>query len=141
MRKVGRPSKYSPKLLATICGRLSKGEPLAAICREQGMPDRSVISDWAAKDDSIASAIAHARDMGFDAIAAECLRIADDGSNDTYEDAEGNVRVNFDVIQRSKLRVEARLKLLAKWCPKRYGEQLQVEHSGTVRAVIGGEDA
>ena len=30
--------------------------------------------------------------------------------------------MDTDVIQRSKLRVETRLKLLAKWCPTRYGD-------------------
>ena len=29
-------------------------------------------------------------------------------------------------VQRSKLRVETRLKLLAKWDPRRYGDRLQL---------------
>ena len=54
--------------------------------------------------------------------AHEALEIADDGSNDTYTDAEGNVRVDTDVVSRSKLRVETRLRLAAKWDRKRYGD-------------------
>jgi hypothetical protein len=34
--------------------------------------------------------------------------------------------LNSEHIQRSKLRIETRLKLLAKWNPKKYGERVQV---------------
>jgi hypothetical protein len=139
-RKVGRPTKYTAELLAKICKRLSTGEPLAQICRDKGMPDRTTVFDWAAANEEISQQIAHARDLGFDAIAAECLQIADDTSRDTIKTKKGDIP-NAEWIARSRLRVEARLKLLAKWCPKRYGEQLQVEHVGAVRAVIGGTDA
>ena len=43
---MGRPSLYSPELITTICDRLSKGEPLAAICRDEGMPDPATIWQW-----------------------------------------------------------------------------------------------
>lgn len=53
--------------------------------------------------------------------------IADDGSNDTYIDDDGNVKVNHDVIQRSKLRVEQRRWHASKLRPKKYGDRIQVE--------------
>jgi hypothetical protein len=65
--------------------------------------------------------------MGFDAIAEEALEIADDGSNDWMErrrkDGSTEEVVNSEHVQRSKLRIETRLKLLAKWSPKRYGDK------------------
>ena len=64
--------------------------------------------------------------MGFDAIAEECLDIADNASNDWMtregKDGETSWQVNGEHIQRSKVRIETRLKLLAKWCRQRYGE-------------------
>ncbi|MCE7031747.1 hypothetical protein LY625_03795 [Lysobacter sp. GX 14042] len=119
--KGGRPSKYSPELIETICERLASGEPLAQICRDDGMPHPSTVRDWMKEREDVSRSIARAREDGFDAIAVDALRIADFGENDTGEGGD----VNHDVIQRSKLRVETRLKLLAKWDPKRYGERIQ----------------
>lgn len=113
-----------------ICARLSKGEPLAVICRDDNMPAVRTVSDWKAAHPSFSAAFAHARDEGYDHIAAECIEIADFGANDTYVDEEGNKRTDTDVIQRSKLRIETRLKLLAKWDPKRYGDKIDLNHGG-----------
>ena len=125
--KPGRPTKYSPEIMEQICERLSTGEPLAQICRNEGMPTDRAVHEWA-KDPGISSAIAQARARGFDFIAHECLEIADD----IEEDA-----------QSRRVRIETRLKLLAKWDPKRYGEKVDVEHKGdvNVRVVIGGTNA
>lgn len=131
-RKPGRPSKFTPAILAEICERLSNGEPMAQICRDDGMPDATTVWRWGEADPDVSQAIARAREQGFDAIAVDALRIADDGINDKQVDADGRVVVDHDVVQRSKLRVETRLKLLAKWDPKRYGDRQQVEHSGKI---------
>jgi hypothetical protein len=77
------------------------------------------------RDASLVEAIARAREIGYDALAEECLKIADDGTND-YVEGERGPQLNSEHIQRSKLRIETRLKLLAKWSPKRYGERVQV---------------
>jgi len=131
-RKPGRPSKFTPQILAEICERLSNGEPMAQICRDDGMPGLRTVYDWMDAMPDVSAQIARAREQGFDAIAVDALRIADDGINDKQVDADGRVVVDHDVVQRSKLRVETRLKLLAKWDPKRYGDRQQVEHSGKI---------
>lgn len=124
----GRPSKFTPAIAQEIADRLSKGEPLAQICRDEHMPSVTTISTWKANDKDFSESIARAREEGFDAIADECLKIADDSSNDYMLKKEGEdyARLNAEHVQRSKLRVETRLKLLAKWDPKRYGEKLAI---------------
>lgn len=134
--KTGRPSKYTPELIETICARLAQGEPLACICREDGMPHRSTVDDWANQKDKdgqatelaqfVSRLIARAREDGHDAIAREALAIADDGSRDYQPNEDGHPIVDHDHIARSRLRVETRLKLLAKWDPKRYGDKVQL---------------
>jgi hypothetical protein len=49
--------------------------------------------------------------------------IADDGKNDTYVDENGKQFVDNDVIQRSRLRVDARKWVVSKLLPKKYGER------------------
>lgn len=137
MKKSGRPPIYSKTLVATICERLSTGEPLAQICRDEGMPAPRTVREWAQNEPDIAAAIGRAREDGEDALAEECLEIADDASNDWMEkhDKDGkNIgwQLNGEHVQRSKLRIETRLKLLAKWNPKKYGERIHNEHSGFI---------
>jgi hypothetical protein len=40
--------------------------------------------------------------------------------------ADGREQLDREHVQRSKLRIETRLKLLAKWNPKKWGDRLQV---------------
>ncbi len=129
---MGRPSEFTEEGAQAILGRLSAGEPLAQICRDDGMPHASTFRRWcesqANKVDgvSLAIAYAHARDDGFDAIALEALDIADDSKTDTRLGKDGQEMPDSEWISRSRLRVETRLKLLAKWDPKRYGEKTLV---------------
>jgi len=130
VKPTGRPSSFRQELADEICERLSKGEPLEKICRDARMPSSRTVLRWKGADKEFCDQYACAREEGFDALAVECLEIADDGTNDTYVDDNGNKRVDADVIQRSKLRIETRLKLLAKWSPKRYGDKLDLNHGG-----------
>ena len=137
---VGRPSKNTPELRKEIADRLSKGEPLAQICRDEWMPHASTVRDWMDADADFSRAIAHAREIGFDAIAQDCLTIADDGRNDfvaarAADGDEAAMKYDADHVQRSKLRVETRLKLLAKWDPKRYGDKLDITAAVTTSTL------
>jgi hypothetical protein len=128
-KKRGRPSLFTQAIADRICAQLSQGIPLAEICRSEGYPAVRTISLWREKRPAFDAAYARARDEGFDAIAADCLRIADDTSNDTVvvgNDENAREAPNSEWIARSKLRIETRLRLLSKWDPKRYGEKLAV---------------
>jgi hypothetical protein len=127
---MGRPSSYTPELLGTICERLSKGEPMATICRDEGMPDPSTVWRWAESDENISQIIARARVKGFDAIAENALEIIDETPPVT---ATGGIDSGH--VSWAKARVETRLKLLAKWDPKRYGDRLDLNHGGELRVI------
>jgi hypothetical protein len=118
-----------------ICERISKGETLRAICREDHMPSWVNVYQWMHADEDFALRIARARELGFDAIAEETIAIAEDGTNDWMEkfgkDGESiGYQLNGEHVQRSKLRIETRLKLLAKWSPKKYGDRASMELTG-----------
>jgi hypothetical protein len=128
----GRPSKYTPELVEEICSRIAKGEPLRQICRDDHMPHWTAVYDWMEKDKAFSLRIAHARELGEEAIAQECLDIADNATNDWMEtqgkDGSDLFKLNGEHIQRSKLRIETRLKLLAKWNPRKWGEKVDLNH-------------
>lgn len=139
-RKPGRPSTYTSKSGAEVCRRLATGEPLAQICRRSHLPTKRTVSNWVNAKPDFAREFREAREEGFDALAWECLTIADDTSRDTIETEHGP-RPDNEWIARSKVRIETRLKLLAKWDPRRYGDKLDLEVKGdaVVRVVIGGD--
>ena len=127
----GRPSKFSEAILETIIEKLSDGVPLRKICRDdETMPSWRTVYRWM-EDESVSSRIARARELGYDSLAEESIAIADDTSKDFIERErqDGRIEVVSDTehIQRSKLRIETRLKLLAKWFPKKYGDKLEVK--------------
>lgn len=138
----GRPTAWSPEKGREITDRLSAGEPLAQICRDESMPAVRTVYDWRDKYEDFSADFARGRDEGFDAIALDCLKIADDASNDVkWVGQEGEERevLNAEFVQRSKLRIETRLKLLAKWDPRRYGDKLalgQADDLGPLTVII-----
>jgi hypothetical protein len=101
-----------------------------------------------AKDDSLgadgvglSASIARARDIGYDAIAEECLLIADTpqfGQKQVMSD-EGATTTIEDMLGHRKLQIETRLKLLAKFHPTKYGDKLGL-HGVEGAASIKTED-
>ncbi len=126
-----RSTLRTPEVEKRIIEGLCDGVPLRELCRQEGMPNWRTVYEWISADEEFAARIAHARDLGFDAIAEEILDIADDGTNDWVERKrkEGRIDIVLDSehVQRSKLRIETRLKLLAKWAPKKYGDKQIVD--------------
>ena len=132
-KTMGRPSTYDPNVARQICEQLSEGIPLRQICRQEGFPAWRTVYDWMRKDQALATAIAHARDLGYDAIAEDCLNIADTpflGEEvSESEDEKGVKRVTIkkvDMLGHRRLQVETRLKLLAKFNPKKYGDKVEL---------------
>ncbi len=126
-----RPTKRTTEVEERIISGLCEGTPLRELCRQAGMPNWRTVYDWIAADADFATRVAHARDVGFDAIAEDVLDIADDGTNDYVErkrkDGSTDTVLDSEHVQRSKLRIETRLKLLACWSPKKYGSKQTVD--------------
>jgi len=134
---MARPSKFTKVCAEKICARLMQGESLRRICMDDGMPDRATVFRWMQQHESFRDQYAHARSVQADTLVDEILDIADDGQNDTYVDGEsGAERTNYDVIARSKLRVDARKWLAGKLAPKKYGEKIQQELTGAGGAPL-----
>ena len=104
-----------------ICEALSDGIPLRQVCREVGMPAWRTVYDWMDADEPFSAAIARARDVGHDAIAEESMRIVDAEPERTPSGT-----VDPGSVSHAKLRAEHRLKLLAKWNPKKYGDKMAI---------------
>jgi hypothetical protein len=131
-KKTGRPSKHTPELVAEICERLSAGEPLRQICRDDRMPHWTRMYDWLSQDPDLSLRVARAREAGYDALAEEALEIADTPrlgakkvfSSGAGEDEDSMTVTEEDMLGHRKLQIETRLKLLACWNPSKYGNKV-----------------
>jgi hypothetical protein len=124
----------TPELLDEICRRIADGETLRSICRDAHTPSWRTVYDWINDDPVFASRIERARELGFDAIAEEALTISDtplEGTETEISDTGTKVKKS-DMLGHRKLQIETRLKLLAKWHPKKYGDSSKVELSGSL---------
>ena len=118
MAKMGRPTKYTEELVAEICDRVANGTPLREICREEDKPSWVTFYNWLCADNELSLRFARSRELGTDAIAEDAIAILD-----TIPERIDGGRMDSAYVQWQRNRVEYRLKLLAKWNPKRYGDK------------------
>jgi hypothetical protein len=121
----GRPSKWTQAIEDEICERLSRGEPLRAICRLDGFPEWVTVYNWMERREGFSERVAIARENGVEAIAQDTLAMID-APPQLVVDNNGVSRIDPAYVQWTKLRTEQRMKLLACWSPNRYGNRVQV---------------
>lgn len=97
-----------------ICEMMAEGKSLRAACRELGLPESSV-RYWLNKDEDSFAHSQRARELGCDALADECLDIAD-GDGDPAD---------------KRIKIDTRIRLIGKWS-QRYSDRLTVKNETTV---------
>ena len=131
--QTSRKTKYTPELADEICERLAAGESLNEICKsDDRFPNETQVRRWAIADlDGFALKYAHARELQadhyFDLIrirARDCrLGIKTEESVDD-EGRTTTKTVQADMIERSRLEIDALKWITARIAPKRYGDRL-----------------
>jgi hypothetical protein len=132
-----RTSEIEEQILEAV----RQGVSLITICDDPALPCRDTVFAWIAADEErkLAKQVAEGEVLFSDrfaiathirvkAMAEELLTIADDGRNDTYPDSEGRRVVDYDHIQRSKLRIDARKWIMSKLEPREYGDKPSEVH-------------
>lgn len=117
-KKIGRPSSYVKEVADDICQLIAQGESLRKICERPGMPSLSMVFRWLNEQAEFRDQYARARENQADFLLEEMLEISDLA---TPED-----------VSVAKLRVDARKWYITKVAPKKYGDKVTQEISGTV---------
>lgn len=138
---MGRPSSFDEEIAKEICERIAKGEPVRQISLLEHMPCEGTIYNWLMRNEDFFKNYARAKAAQADRFSEELAEIADDGTNDWIErenerTGKTYVVLNEEAISRSKLRVETRKWLMSKFKPKRYGDKVEVEHSGQIDSRV-----
>ena len=139
-RGPGRPTIRTPEIEEEVLAWISSGRTLREFCRLPGKPARETFDLWRRSDSAFHARFARARELGFDEIAEETLEIADTpviGISVTEDTGEkgGTKTTREDALGHRKLQVETRLKLLAKWDPKRFGDKLGIGQADGLEPV------
>ena len=122
----GRPSKYSKRLSDQICFSLMEGNSLRSTCKTLDIHKDTVLR-WAVdQEHPFSSQYALARRIQAELMLDEILEIADDSTKDTKADGQPNK----EHMMRARLRVDTRKWAAGKLAPKRYGDRLDLKHSG-----------
>jgi hypothetical protein len=124
-----------------ICRRISEGEYLSQILRSRpGLPVRAEIWNWLKDDASFRESYAAARELGFDALADEIIRIAD--TPEMLEELEYGAddkvlrkRIS-DATRHRQMRIHARMWVLARWAPHRYGDRVALTNQPGENLVV-----
>lgn len=122
----------TPELANAICEAIATTpRGLDYICKNtKGFPCAKTVHTWLTKDDNFLQSYLRARERQADLIFDECLEIADESGADAVVDEKtGAIKVDGEVIQRAKLRVDTRMRMAGKLSPKKYGESTQVKHA------------
>lgn len=132
---MGRHSTFTQEIADTICERLSEGESLNSICKDEGMPSEAAVRAWALEDrEGFAAKYTRAREIGYDCMAEQILSLADECriGEKSITKATGIEVTTGDMVDRSRLQVEARKWLLSKMLPKRFGERVEHDVAGSI---------
>jgi hypothetical protein len=123
-KKKGRPTTFTQQLADKICERMANGETLRAVCRHIDLPVSTVI-EWTVNNKAFSEQYAQARQK----------------QADSYADMILDEAFNSHDAQIGRLRVDALKWVASKLAPKRYGDKVEVEQTGTqkIRVIMGGD--
>lgn len=90
---------------------------------------------WVAKYEELQPCYNYAREIRSDTLFEEIVNIADSVNDDIIHTENGPVE-NHHVINRDRLRIDARKWVVAKMQPKKYGDKMEVEQTGSIEIVV-----
>lgn len=117
----------SPEFAESILQWISDGKTLREWCRLPGHPHWTVVVRYLERDKDFQARYRQARIAGMDAIAEDTISMVDE-----YPEKIQGDRIDPGWVQWRRIQIEQRLKLLAKWDPKRYGDKVGLDHSGDI---------
>lgn len=136
---MGRPSSFTQEVADTICTRLMEGDSLRSICEDEDMPYQSVVYRWLQQIASFQEQYVRAREVQADTFADQIITLSDRsriGIKTTIKADGSSETVEGDMVERTRLQIDARKWLASKMAPKKYGEKIQQEHTGPEGGAI-----
>lgn len=144
----GRPTDYTKELGEQICELISNSEKGLHTLRKEHpkiIPGITTLFRWLDTYEDFRKSYSRAREAQAEFMRDSILEIADNSDEDRLRvttkpcDKNGSIQIieeNKEFVNRSKLRVDTRLKLMAKLWPKVYGLQAEKGEPEDTKAVV-----
>ena len=123
------PEDKKKDIFDSICQRIIEGEAVRNILKDKDMPSMKTFWDWLDKDEDLVKQYARAKELYAERMFEDIILISDGTGDDILVDEDGKEQVNWNVIQRDKLRSDNRKWVLSKLNPKKYGDRLQLDQN------------
>lgn len=114
---MARPSDFTQEKANAICELLMEGRSLRSICAQDDMPSQTTVFRWLNAQPQFREQYAHARD----------------NQADTYADRAVDEALTAEDASIGRLRMDALKWAAGKLAPKRYGDKLDLSHSGQIQ--------
>lgn len=106
------------------------GMSLRKALSQGNMPSSQTFYIWLEEDEVKSKQYTRACGKRADTIFEEILDIADESHSDKKILEDGREVVDNEIVQRSRLRIDARKWMLSKMNPKKYGDKVDVTSKG-----------
>lgn len=127
----GRPTTYNAEIAEQICDETATtNKSLASICEQENFPAWRTVYGWLRKHAEFAQMYAQAKEDQAERMAEEIVCISDEcmiGEKVKVKSSGEIETTTGDMVERSKLRVDARKWVAAKLLPRKYGDRNQIE--------------
>lgn len=123
MKEAGRPRIYTNELGTEICKRISDGESMRKIVKDNKMPSSSSIFRWLLDSEykSFWEQYEKARNIQAELMFEELIEIADANKQD---------------VMRDRLRVDTRKWYLSKVLPKKFGDNKNLDITSDGKPIV-----
>ncbi len=132
--------EWSLEDIENLLAQVAMGRTMRQAFREVGIPRERIASLYQLllRDKALRKWYDEARELATESMADEVIDIADSTHNDRDDDG----KIDHEVINRDRLRVQTRQWLMGKFVPKRFGDNKHVHHEGELNinhaAVLSG---
>ena len=118
-----RRSEYTPAKAEAICRRLAAGQWLHDICANAGMPTVATVCRWRAEHPDFDREYGYAQQAKIELLQKQAQEIADDTAADVPKEGSAGAprRAAYVPIERAKLQILTRFRIIACLQSKRYG--------------------
>lgn len=116
------------KLIDDICADIERGLSLRKSLINAGVSSQTFYS-IIDEDEKKSKQYARACEARAEFIVDEMLEIADENNLDAYLDDEGELKIDGNMVARSKLKVDTRKWYVSKLNPKKYGDKIDIDHT------------
>jgi hypothetical protein len=133
---MARPTIYTDEIALEICMAIaSSNRGIKPLCEKNPhWPSHSTIRKWIFENKEFSDKYELAKQEQADFISDEILEIAD------HTEEDHTAFIGSNVVQRDRLRIDARKWIASKLKPKKYGDRLDLNHEGGQTIIVKFQD-